>query len=114
LRQQALRYAGSVFSFLVYRLLQLCDRRVQPVSAAAELDWYVTVDLELRSQRELCSEAIQRSRHDLEAIWLDYLAHGGGADFVEFDAYFHNGLVMPQFERRVLDQTLWELRHFAD
>ncbi len=50
LRQQALRYAGSVFSFLVYRLLQLCDRRVQPVSAAAELDWYVTVDLEgLRS-----------------------------------------------------------------
>ena len=47
---------------------------------------------------------------DVEAVWLAYVALGGTADLVSFDAYLNGGLVMPRYELLVLDQTVWELQ----
>ena len=71
------------------------------------------MNLPPRSQQALSAEVLQRGSHELEAIWLDYLANGGGATLAEFQAHLQGNLEMPHFERRALEHTLWELRHLC-
>lgn len=93
------------------RLLGSEDRN--PPILGAEFHKFRATRLERREQRRLCQQAWEQSGHDLESIWLDYVGHGGSAGLLEFDGYFHGGLIMPRLEWLVLDQTLWERRSFT-
>lgn len=67
----------------------------------------------MRHQQIIGAEAQRYAEDGLETLWSQYIAHGGTAGPVEFEAYVYAALVMPRFELMVLEQTLWELRNFA-
>lgn len=46
-------------------------------------------------------------------LWYAYVNCGGGAGYIEFEAYLYGALTPPRLEALALEQTLWEVRQFG-